>query len=106
MDARNFRAWLNGESIDLRVKEFELLAALASRAGEIVSREELAEKVWGDARASRSRTIDVHVGRVRAALARVFSHGYVRTMRGRGYRFVPRQGSRKKAGSTLTARRS
>jgi DNA-binding response OmpR family regulator len=92
MDARNFRAWLGGELLDLRVREFELLAALAARPGELMTREELAEKVWGAAGASRSRTIDVHVGRVRAALSCASSHEYVRTVRGRGYRFVRCEG--------------
>ena len=74
----------------MRLKEFELLAALASTPGELRSREELAKEVWGHAGVGSSRTIDVHIRRIRAALEQNSSYEYIHTARGLGYRFEPR----------------
>jgi DNA-binding response OmpR family regulator len=91
LDTKNFEARVKGEELYLRLKEFELLAALAGRAGELVSREELAKEVWGDAGVGTSRTIDVHVRRIRSALVEKGSeYEYVHTARGLGYRFEAR----------------
>src|SRR5215211_3088348 len=64
LDTKNFVAWVKGEALGLRLKEFELLASLASNPGELKSREELAKEVWGHAGVGSSRTIDVHIRRV------------------------------------------
>ncbi len=90
LDTKNFTALVKGEPLGLRLKEFELLAALAVRPGELKSREELAKEVWGHAGVGTSRTIDVHIRRVRAALAEKSDYEYVHTVRGLGYRFEPR----------------
>ena len=91
LDTKNFTARLKGEPLNLRVKEFELLAALASQPGELKTREELAKEVWGEAGVGFSRTIDVHIRRIRAALAEKKSdHEYVHTVRGLGYHFEER----------------
>ena len=90
IDTKNFTAYVGGESLDLRLKEFELLAALASTPGELRSREELAKEVWGHAGVGSSRTIDVHIRRIRAALEAKSAYEYVHTARGLGYRFEPR----------------
>lgn len=90
LDTKNFTAHLKGESLGLRLKEFELLAALATRPGELKSREELAKEVWGHAGVGSSRTIDVHIRRIRAALAEKSDYEYVHTVRGVGYRFEVR----------------
>ena len=91
LDTKNFTASLKGKPLNLRVKEFGILAALASQPGELRSREELAKEVWGDAGVGFSRTIDVHIRRIRAALAEKQSgHEYVHTVRGLGYRFEER----------------
>src|ERR671933_72850 len=87
IDTKNFTAYAGGESLKLRLKEFELLAALASTHGELRSREELAKEVWGHAGVGSSRTIDVHIRRLRAALEEKSSYEYVHTARGLGYRF-------------------
>jgi DNA-binding response OmpR family regulator len=87
LDTKNFTATLGGEPLELRVKEFELLAALAGAGGELKTREELAKEVWGHAGVGSSRTIDVHIRRIRAALARDGGGEYIRTARGLGYRF-------------------
>jgi DNA-binding response OmpR family regulator len=86
LDTKNFTAHVGGEPLDLRLKEFELLVALASAPGELKSREELAKEVWGHAGVGSSRTIDVHIRRIRAALERS-SYQYIHTARGLGYRF-------------------
>ena len=87
LDTKNFTARVGGEPLDLRLKEFELLAALASAPGELKSREELAKEVWGHAGVGSSRTIDVHIRRVRAALEEKSAYEYIHTARGLGYRF-------------------
>jgi len=88
IDVKNFLVWVRGKPVALRLREFELLAALAWRPRELMTREELAAAVWGRAGARSSRTIDVHVQRLRAALAQESSFDYVETVRGFGYRFV------------------
>jgi DNA-binding response OmpR family regulator len=87
LDTKNFTAQVKGKTIELRLKEFELLVALASAPGELKGREELAKEVWGHAGVGSSRTIDVHIRRVRAALAELSDYEYIFTVRGRGYRF-------------------
>jgi DNA-binding response OmpR family regulator len=87
LDTKNFTAHVGGEPLDLRLKEFELLAALASAPGELKSREELAKEVWGHAGVGASRTIDAHIRRIRAALEEKSSYQYIHTARGLGYRF-------------------
>ena len=59
-----------GESVALRPKEFELLLALARRDGEVVSRWELLDEVWGYGADVVSRTVDTHIGQLRAKLER------------------------------------
>jgi DNA-binding response OmpR family regulator len=90
LDTKNFTSRAGGESLELRLKEFELLAALASTPGELRSREELAKEVWGHAGVGSSRTIDVHIRRIRAALEQKSSYEYIHTARGLGYRFEPK----------------
>src|ERR687884_1556686 len=68
LDTKNFTTHVKDEPLNLRLKEFELLASLADRPGELKNREELAKEVWGHAGVGSSRTIDVHVRRIRAAL--------------------------------------
>jgi DNA-binding response OmpR family regulator len=87
LDTKNFTARVAGEPLDLRLKEFKLLAALASTPGELKSREELAKEVWGHAGVSASRVIDVHIRMTRVALEEKSSYRYIHTVRGFGYRF-------------------
>jgi DNA-binding response OmpR family regulator len=87
LDTKNFTAKVGGEPLDLRLKEFELLAALAGAPGELKSREELAKEVWGHAGVGSSRTIDVHIRRIRVALEERSAYDYIHTARGLGYRF-------------------
>ena len=77
-----------GNSIALRAKEFALLYTLASRPNEVLSREFLTSEVWGHDYLQSSRTIDVHMRRLRALLAQHGAPEYLRTVHGVGYRFV------------------
>ncbi|MFD6168717.1 response regulator transcription factor [Streptomyces coeruleorubidus] len=82
LDAR--RVLVGGAEVRLTTKEFEVLAALAARAGTAVSRQQLMDEVWGDAFLAVSRSLDVHLTQVRAKLGRP---EVLTTIRGFGYRF-------------------
>ena len=90
LDTKNFSARVSGEPLSLRLKEFELLAALASVPGELKSREDLAREVWGHTGTHSSRTIDVHIRRLRATLEEKSGSEYIHTVRGVGYRLEVR----------------
>jgi DNA-binding response OmpR family regulator len=76
-----------GEPVDLRPKEFDLLLALARRDGEVVSRYELLEEVWGYGADVVSRTVDTHIGQLRAKLERKpAAPRLILTVRKSGYR--------------------
>ena len=89
LDTKNFTARVKGKPLNLRLKEFELLMTLTSQPGELKSREELAKEVWGHAGVGSSRTIDVHIRRIRASLS-VSDYEYIHTARGLGYHFEAR----------------
>ncbi len=99
LDTKNYTARVGEEPLDLRLKEFELLAKLAAAPGELKSREELAKEVWGHAGVGSSRTIDVHIRRIRAALEERSSYRYIHTARGLGYRFEAKPKSRAGVGA-------
>jgi DNA-binding response OmpR family regulator len=101
LDTKNFTAKVADGPLDLRLKEFELLAALASSPGELKSREELAKEVWGHAAVGTSRTIDVHIRRIRAAMEERSSYDYIHTARGLGYRFEAKPKGRTEIGTTI-----
>jgi DNA-binding response OmpR family regulator len=70
VDPSRHVATLSGQAVALTPKEFDLLQALLESSGRVLSREYLLNRVWGYARADEieSRTIDVHVRRLRAKL--------------------------------------
>jgi DNA-binding response OmpR family regulator len=86
IDSKNYAARVKGKPLSLRLKEFELLAALASEPGELKCREDLAKEVWGHTGTRSSRTIDVHIRRLRATLEEKSGSEYIYTVRGVGYR--------------------
>ncbi|MET0454968.1 MAG: response regulator transcription factor [Mycobacterium sp.] len=73
---------LSGNPLELTRTEFQILAVLAARQGEAVSREELMLAVWGTAMVGRSRSLDFFIGQIRAKLSGV----PVQTVRGFGFR--------------------
>jgi two-component system, OmpR family, phosphate regulon response regulator PhoB len=87
LDAARHAVSLNGQAIVLTPKEFDLLQALLEAAGRVLSREFLLNRVWGYARADviESRTVDVHVRRLRAKLGDAGSR--IATVKSIGYRF-------------------
>jgi DNA-binding response OmpR family regulator len=74
-----------GEEVDLRPKEFDLLAYLMENRGAVLSRDLLLERVWGYDYAGGTRTVDVHIAQLRRKLGRP---DLIRTIRGAGYKAV------------------
>ena len=68
LDLDKFEARVNGEIIDLTIREFEVLRFLASQAGQVITREVLLEKVWGYEYYGDIRTVDVTVRRIRGKI--------------------------------------
>ncbi|MCM3042452.1 response regulator transcription factor [Paenibacillus motobuensis] len=74
------------ESISLPLKEFELLYKLASFPGQIFTRDQLIEQIWGHGYEGDERTVDVHIKRVRERFADDADQFRIETVRGLGYR--------------------
>ncbi len=87
LDPGRHRLTVEGEPIAVTPKEFDLLQALMEAGGRVLSREHLLSRVWGYARADEieSRTVDVHVRRLRAKLGAEGRR--LTTVKGVGYRF-------------------
>jgi DNA-binding response OmpR family regulator len=79
---------LDNDRMTLTRKEYDLLALLVQHAGEIIPREALLMRVWGYGAEIRTRTLDVHVRRLRKKLGS-FADQYIETIFGIGYRFQP-----------------
>lgn len=79
----------DGEAISLTPKEFDLLLALHDRGGEVASREDLLQEVWGYSSDVVSRTVDTHVAELRRKLEADPAHPkHILTVRKIGYRFT------------------
>lgn len=79
-----------GRALTLSVREFELLVALARRAGAIVTREELFGAVWGGELRHGDRSVDVYVSKLRGKLEEAMpDRRFIHTHPGFGYRFQP-----------------
>ena len=83
VDVEARRAWVDGRELELRPKEFELLALLGSRAGRVVTREQIMADVWDTNWFGSTKTLDMHVSWLRQKLP----EGTISTLRGVGYRF-------------------
>lgn len=81
------RLELDGKAVDLSPKEFDLLTALLRSKNVVMTRETLCETVWGHEFTGDSRTVDVHVGRLRKKLGKYESR--IETVERIGYRFLP-----------------
>ena len=82
----NYSVTLDGETLEMPPKEIELLYFLASHSGRVFTREQLLEQVWGFDFFGDSRTVDVHVKRIREKLGERESW-QLRTVWGVGYKF-------------------
>ena len=87
IDEATYSARLRGRVLDLTFKEFELLKYLAQHPGRVFTREQLLQEVWGYDYYGGTRTVDVHVRRLRAKLG-VEHEQLIGTVRNVGYRFV------------------
>ncbi len=83
IDVRGRRVRLNGEELELTLKEFDLLALLASDPGAVMSRRRILEEVWDTHWLGHTKTIDVHVASLRKKLS---DPGWIETVRGVGFR--------------------
>ncbi len=88
IDEASYSAKVRGRSLDLTYKEFELLKFLAQHPGRVFSRAQLLQEVWGYDYYGGTRTVDVHIRRLRAKLGPEFEQ-QIGTVRNVGYRFVP-----------------
>jgi DNA-binding response OmpR family regulator len=88
LDFEHKTALLDTKPMGLTRKEYDLLALLIQNAGEVVTREMLLLRVWGYSNQIRTRTLDVHIRRLRKKLGE-HSGTYIETIFSVGYRFQP-----------------
>jgi DNA-binding response OmpR family regulator len=90
IDIAGHEVRLGGRRLQLTHQEFELLRYLAQHRGRAFTRDQLLERVWGYRYEGGTRTVDIHVRRVRAKLGPV-AGALIETVRNHGYKFTPRR---------------
>ena len=85
LDPETHRVLRGGAALKLGPTEFRLLATLLEKPGRVFSREQLLDRVWGRDIYVDSRTVDVHIGRLRKSLNALGGEDPLRTVRGAGY---------------------
>jgi two-component system response regulator RegX3 len=91
VDRSRHEVTVDGRLVDLPPKEFELLAVLVEHAGRVLTRNQLIDEVWGSDYVGDTKTLDVHIRRLRGRVeADPQDPQRIRTVRGVGYRFVDR----------------
>jgi len=85
MDLLSRKAWRAGQRLDLTAKEFSLLALLARRKGQILSRTTIAEQVWDMNFDSDTNVVEVAVRRLRSKMDDPFKPKLLHNVRGMGY---------------------
>jgi two-component system response regulator RegX3 len=89
VDTDQRRVFVRGEEVHLRRKEFELLHLLVDNAGRVLTREVLIDRIWGTDYIGDTKTLDVHIKRLRSRVEEDPSEPtLITTVRGVGYRFV------------------
>jgi len=83
------RVQADGKTVDLGPTEYRLLTFFMTHPDRVFSRTQLLDRVWGSNVYVEERTVDVHIRRLRRALAPSGHDDYVQTVRGAGYRFTP-----------------
>jgi two-component system alkaline phosphatase synthesis response regulator PhoP len=86
IDTERYKVTVDGGVVDLTYKEYELLRFLAQNPGKPFTREALLNQVWGYDYYGGSRTVDVHVRRIRAKIEQ--HEPFIETVRNVGYRFI------------------
>jgi two-component system OmpR family response regulator len=86
LDSARHQVWRGDTAIDLSKKEYAVLEALMRRPGNVLSRFDLLEEVWGYDYENRSNVVEVYIGYVRAKIDRPFARKSLQTIRGVGYR--------------------
>ncbi|MBV2365222.1 response regulator transcription factor [Streptomonospora sp. S1-112] len=90
MDVERHVVTVRGENIQLPLKEFELLEVLLRNAGRVLTRMQLIDRVWGADYVGDTKTLDVHVKRLRAKIETDPGNPeFIVTVRGLGYKFEP-----------------
>jgi DNA-binding response OmpR family regulator len=87
IDEASYTARLKGNALDLTFKEFELLKYLAQHPGRVFTRAQLLQEIWGYDYFGGTRTVDVHIRRLRSKLGPEFE-AIIGTVRNVGYRFT------------------
>ena len=88
VDPDRHRVFVRGQEVHLRRKEFELLVLLVENAGRVLTRDTLIDRVWGADYVGDTKTLDVHIKRLRTHVeSDPSSPGIITTVRGVGYRF-------------------
>jgi DNA-binding response OmpR family regulator len=88
--ADRFQAFVDGKSVELTRREFELIELLSAAEGRVLEREEIYQRVWGYAMARGDRSVDVFVRKLRQKLEKASpTWRYIHTHFGVGYRFAP-----------------
>ncbi len=88
LDVARHRVWVRGQEVQLRRKEFDLLTLLMENAGRVLTREVLIDRVWGSDYVGDTKTLDVHIKRLRSRIEEQPSTPrWIVTVRGVGYRF-------------------
>ncbi|HTY12774.1 MAG TPA: winged helix-turn-helix domain-containing protein [Candidatus Omnitrophota bacterium] len=85
IDPTRHEVLINGRPVDLTVKEFNLLQFLVKNEGRVFNRDQLLKNVWGEQSEIKSRTVDVHIRRIREKIAEMSKS--LLTLRGVGYKF-------------------
>lgn len=86
IDHNAYTATLDGKEIELTLKEFELLSHLYRNSGQVLTRDQLLDAVWGYDYVGDSRTVDSHIARIRIKLGN-FGGTHLKTIYGMGYKF-------------------
>lgn len=85
MDLQKHKVSVSNKPVNLGPLEFKLLRTFLERPGRVCTRDQLLDWVWRDSLDVDTRTVDVHIGRLRKQLAKVSDDGFIRTVRGFGY---------------------
>lgn len=91
IDTQSREVWAADTEVNLTFTEFNLLVELVQHYGQVLSRQQLLDRVWGTTYAGNDRVVDVYVGQVRRKLEDAMGMPLIQTVRGAGYKFIGRR---------------